>query len=302
MKKLLPGLLVISGLVWFSCSQKQAGFQNVTSLKTPVDQIVATDGNVDNFVEVADYETDLFSMGESSLTAYNSTTKSAMIGKNMFLNMFDRYLNFKLRYKNGVGPNITLTTTNGGFPKTITLDYGDSLALANGRVLSGMIIINLTGPDSVTGTTRSITYDKFSNGYSSISGTASKTRLKNSTQKVFSSTSILTITFPDSTTLNRTEDKTITWIAGANTQFNPADDVVQTTGSVQVTTRKGDEYSKTITTPLIKTGECRFITKGVIEFKTSAGKFATLDFGNGDCDNIATVTSSKGIKQITLGH
>ena len=129
MKKLLPALLVISGLVWFSC-QKQSGFQTAT-LKTPVDQIVATDGNVDNFVEAADYEADLISMGEGSLTAY-TPTKSALIGRNMFVNMFNRYLNFKLRYKNGVGPNITLTTTNGGFPKILTLDYGDSLALANG--------------------------------------------------------------------------------------------------------------------------------------------------------------------------
>jgi hypothetical protein len=216
--------------------------------------------------------------------------------------MFDHYLNFKLRYKNGVGPNIALTTTNGGYPKTLVLDYGDSLALANGRVLSGMITIVISGPDSVVGSTRSIAYDKFSNGYSSISGTTSKTRLRNSTQKVFSSASNMTITFADSTTMNRTEDKTVTWLAGADTQFNPADDVVQTTGSVQVTTRKGDVYSKTITTPLIKTGVCRFITKGVIEFKASTGKFATLDFGNGDCDNIATMTTANGTKQITLGN
>jgi hypothetical protein len=300
MKRLLPALLVISGLVWYSCSKQDAGFQNVT-LKTPVDQLVLKDGNVDNFVEAADYEADLFSMGETSLSAYS--TKSATIGMGgMFFNMFERYLNFRMRYRNGVGPNITLTTTNGKYPKTIVLDYGDSLALANGRVLSGMITITLSGPDTITGTTRSIIYDKFSNGYSTISGTATKTRLKNSTQKVFSTTSDMNITFADTTSMSRTEDKTMTWVSGADTQFNPADDMIDITGKVQVTDRKGNEYSKTITTALVKTGECRYITKGVVEFKTSAGKFATLDYGNGDCDNLATIATATGNKEITLGH
>jgi hypothetical protein len=300
MKKLLPGLLIITGIVYFSCSQKEAGFQNVT-LKAPVEQIVARDGNVDNFVEAADYEADLFSMGEGIMTPYY--TKSAMIGMgNMFPTMFERYLNFRMRYRNGIGPDITLTTTNGKFPKTIVLDYGDSLALANGRVLSGKITIYLSGPDSVAGNTRTVTYDKFSNGYATISGSSSKTRLRNSTQKVFSISSNLTITFPDSTSMNRTEEKNITWVSGADTRFNPADDVIQITGFIQVTDRQGNQYIKTITSALIKTGECRFITKGIIDFKTSAGKFASLDYGNGDCDNIATLTSASGIKEIKLNH
>jgi len=300
MKKLLALLLIISGIAIFSCSKNDAGFQNVT-LKTPVDQLVLKDENVDNFVEAADYEADLFSMGEGALSSY--ATKSATIGmNNMFHNMFDHYIHFRMRYRNGVGPNITLTTTNGGFPKTIILDYGDSLALANGRVLSGMITIYLSGPDTITGTTRTITYDKFSNGYSTITGTASKTRLKNSTQRVFSVSSDMTITFPDTTSMSRSEEKTMTWVAGANTRFDPSDDVINITGTFQVTDRKGNEYSKNITKTLVKTGECRYMTEGVIEFNTSTGKFATLDFGNGDCDNIATLTTASGNKEITLRH
>jgi len=300
MKKLLPLFLIVSGIAIFSCSKKEAGFQNVT-LKTPVDQLVLKDGNVDNFVEAADYEADLFSMGEGALSA--NYVKSATIGmNNRFITIFEHYLNFRTRYRNGGGPDITLTTTNGKFPKTIVLDYGDSTALANGRVLSGKITIYLTGPDSINGNTRTVTYDKFSNGYSTISGTSSKTRLRNSSQKEFSLSSNLTISFPDTTSMNRTEEKNITWISGANTPFNPADDVIEITGFIQVTDRKGNEYIKTITTALVKTGECRFITKGVVEFKTSAGKFATLDYGNGDCDNIATITTANGSKDITLGH
>jgi hypothetical protein len=300
MNKLLPVFLIVSGLAFFSCSKSESGFQNAT-LKTPVDQLVLKDGIADNFVEAADYEADLFSMGEGILSA--NYTKSAAIGmNNRFHDMFLHYLNFRMHYKNGDGPDITLTTTKGKFPKTITLDYGDSLALANGLVLSGMITIYLSGPDTVTGNTRTITYDKFSNGYATISGTSSKTRLKNSTQKVFTISGNLTITFGDSTSMNRTEEKNITWVSGAGTPFNPADDVIEITGMIQVTDRKGNEYLKNITTALVKTGECRYITQGIIEFKTSAGKFATLDYGNGDCDNIATLTTSNDTREITLGH
>lgn len=301
MKNLLPGLLIISGLVWFSCSQKQAGLQDVT-LKSPVGDVVALEGNIDNFVEAGDYEADLYSLSEASLTSYSTGLKSATIGANMFQNMFQNLANFKLRYKDGISPNVTLTTTNGGFPKTLVIDYGIGLTLANGRVLSGTITVNISGPSTTTGSTRTITYANFSNGNTSLSGVSTKTRLKDATNRVFSNSTNLTITLPDLTTMTRVESKTMTWLAGADTELNPADDVIQITGSVQITTRKGDEYSKTITTPLIKTGECKFITKGVVEFKVSTGKFATLDYGNGDCDDQATMTSAKGTKVITLGH
>ncbi len=299
MKNLIHVLLIVTGLAMFSCSKSDSGFQNVT-LKTPVDQLVQKDGNVDNFVEAADYEADLFAMGEGELSTYS--TKSATIGmNNMFRNMFEHHLKFRMRYRNGYGPDIDLTTMNGGFPKTIVLNYGDSTALANGRILSGMITIYLSGPDSVSGNTRTVTYENFSNGYSTISGTSTKTCLRNSIQRQFSLSSNLTITFADSTSMNRTAEKNITWVAGAETQFDPSDDVIEITGLIQVTDRKGNEYLKTITSPLVKTGECRFITKGTIEFKTSTGKFATLDFGNGDCDNVATVTTADGSKEIILG-
>jgi hypothetical protein len=300
MNKIFLLFLIVTGLTMFSCSKSESGFQTAV-LKTPVDQLVARDGNVDNFVEAADYEADLFSMGEAILSA--NYTKSAAIGmNNRFHDMFLHYLNFRMRYRNGNGPDITLKTTNGKFPKTIILDYGDSTALANGLVLSGMITIYLSGPDTVTGNTRTITYDNFSNGYAALSGTSSKTRLRNSAQKVFTISSNLTITFSDSTSMNRTGEKNITWVSGAGTPFNPADDIMEITGMIQVTDRKGNDYLENITTSLVKTGECRYITQGIIEFKTSAGKFATLDYGNGECDNIAALTTSNGTKEITLGH
>jgi len=303
MKKLLFGLFIVMFSLAFYACNKTSGGLGADGLKTNANELVATDSKVDNIVETTSDESDLFSLGNSSVTSYSSGLKSGVItiSGSVFKNMFDHFPNFKLRYMGGICPDLTITTTNGGFPKTMTIDYGTGLEMANGHVLKGKIIIVLSADPFVSGGTRTVTFDSFSNDSISISGTCIKTRTKD-TQPIFTENCDLTITLADGTTIHRLEQKVRTWIAGSETQFNPADDVVEITGSVTVTDSKGNGYSKTITTPLVKTGVCKFITKGVIEYKNNNGKFATIDYGNGDCDNVATRTTQTGTTQITLGR
>jgi len=304
MKKLLFGLLIaFSGLVFYACNKEKSGFNGTDSLKTNANELVATDSKVDNIVETTSDESDLFSLGSSSAASYSVGLKSGDIsmGGGLFKNMFDHFPNFKLRYLGGICPDLAITTTNGGFPKTMTIDYGTGIEMANGHLLKGKIIIVLSADPFVSGGTRTVTFDGFSNDSISISGTVIKTRTKDA-QPIFTENSDLTVTLADGTTIHRVEKKVRTWIAGSDTQFNPADDVVEITGSVTVSDSKGNGYSKTITTPLVKTGVCKFITKGVIEYKNNNGKFATVDFGNGDCDNMATRTTQNGSAQIILGR
>jgi hypothetical protein len=298
MKKLLFGILVVaSGLVFFSCTQK-SGFLGSDTLKTS--ELVAADSQIDNLVETASYESDVFSLGNSSITTYTDGLKSAVIGRGIFNNMFNLFPNFKLRYLRGICPDLTIVTTNGGFPKTMTVDYGTGLELANGHILKGKIIIVLSAAPLISGSTRTVTFENFCADLVCISGTSVKTRTKDAQPK-FSETCNFTITLANGTIINRTGENVRSWIAGSDTEFNPADDVVEVTGEVVVSDSKGNEYSKTITTPLLKTGVCKFITKGVIEYKNSTGKFASVDFGNGDCDNKAIRTTQKGTTEITLG-
>lgn len=54
---------------------------------------------------------------------------------------------------------------------------------------------------------------------------------------------------------------------------------------------KGDgKYEKVITKPLVKKADCKYIVEGTIEFHLDGEVVAIVDFGNGDCDNIATKT------------
>lgn len=306
MKKLLFGVLIITvGFGFYACNEK-SGFLGADSLKTNVNDLVALDSKIDNVVETSSYESDVFSLGAGSVTTFSGGLKSAEIGGGypgggMFRGMFEQFPKFKLRYRGGICPDLSVTSTNGGYPRTMTIDYGDSLALENGHVLSGKIIIVLSAAPFVSGSTRQITYENFCTDSVCLSGTSVKTRT-NDAQRKFTENCDLTVTLADGSTIHRVEEHVRTWVAGFETEFNPTDDVIELTGKVVVSTSTGNEYSKIITTPLVKTGECKFITKGIIEFKNSEGKFATLDYGTGDCDNKATRTTADGTKEIGLGR
>jgi len=299
MKKLIFGMLIaVSGLVFYACNKENTEFIGADSLKTNANELVASDSQIDNVIETASYESDIFSLSNSS---YSVGLKSGEIGAVNFRFLFDPYPNFKLRYLRGVCPDLTIATTNGGFPKTMTVDYGAGIELANGHILKGKIIVVLSAAPFVSGSTRTITFESFCVDSVCVSGTGVKMRT-NDTKRIFSEKSNLVVTMANGTIVTRVEEHQRTWLAGSDTDFNPADDVIEVTGKVVVSDSKGNEYSKNITTALLKTGQCKFITKGVIEYKNSAGRFATIDFGNGDCDNKATRTTLKGTSEITLGR
>ncbi len=305
MKKLLFGVLIgVAGLGFYACNKNNN--LGADTLKASAKELVATDAKVDNVVETSSYESDIFSLGSGSITTYSAGLKSAelvgdMMGGDRFRNMFEHFPNFKMHYMNGIIPNLTVTTTNGDYPKTMVIDYGDSLVLNNGHVLKGKITIVISAAPFVSGSTRTITYDSFCNDSTCISGTSVKTRTKDPQVK-FSENTDLTVTLANGTTIHRVEEHVRTWVSGSDTEFNPADDVIELTGQVIVSDSKGNSYSKIITTPLVKTGDCKFITKGVIEYKNSTGKFATIDYGDGTCDNKATRTTQDGTSEITLGR
>jgi len=61
------------------------------------------------------------------------------------------------------------------------------------------------------------------------------------------------------------------------------------------------KYRKIITEPLIRLDNCDFIVSGVIEFYQNEAWVATIDYGEGTCDNIAIKYWDGGRKEIILG-
>jgi hypothetical protein len=67
------------------------------------------------------------------------------------------------------------------------------------------------------------------------------------------------------------------------------DDEYTITGNGSGINRKGNAYTLTIQNPLIVKMACKYITQGIIEFVNSK-KTLEIDYGNGSCDDDATIT------------
>jgi len=66
-------------------------------------------------------------------------------------------------------------------------------------------------------------------------------------------------------------------------------------------TLKGDgKFEKVITKPLVKLEDCKFIVEGIIEFYKDDELVFIIDFGEGECDDIATKTVDGITTEITL--
>jgi len=98
------------------------------------------------------------------------------------------------------------------------------------------------------------------------------------------------LTFTDSTTITREVAKVRTWIR-AN---NPINDTVSVTGAAGGSRRDGAEYNVEILEPMVYRRGCRsgrvFIPVSGVKQITAGENVAIVDYGDGECDNIVTIT------------
>jgi len=64
--------------------------------------------------------------------------------------------------------------------------------------------------------------------------------------------------------------------------------------------KKSSRYKRNIIKPLVKIDGCDYIVEGKIEYIKDGAVVATVDFGDGECDNIATKTVDGVDKEIKL--
>lgn len=64
--------------------------------------------------------------------------------------------------------------------------------------------------------------------------------------------------------------------------------------------KKAGKYDKIILEPLIKTEDCQYIVSGIIQFVSGDKILATIDFGEGECDEWATKTWEGGSKVFSM--
>jgi len=196
------------------------------------------------------------------------------------------------------------------FPVRITIDYGPE----NHKILvrrtkeawvRGKIIIEKTGPHYVPNTQRTVTFEDYYFNDNHVEGDKLYENLgKNDAGNfVFAWTVEIKVTTPDGKWVSKIENKQREKIAGADTK-RIWDDEFLVTGSSSGSRSNGFTYNRTILdeNPLLRKRVCRFEVKGTVSIVNSKRTY-TLDYGDGECDALATITDSEGnTKEIVLGR
>ncbi|MDP9230811.1 MAG: hypothetical protein M3O67_09100, partial [Bacteroidota bacterium] len=102
--------------------------------------------------------------------------------------------------------------------------------------------------------------------------------------------------------------KTITQIDGLVSSLFPLDDIFKIEGSAYGKVKRENvivAWRNEIIEPLIKRFNCRWIVKGKVRIarenlSTSSQWAGILDFGNGNCDDRATITINSVVHEISL--
>jgi len=98
-------------------------------------------------------------------------------------------------------------------------------------------------------------------------------------------------------------EKTISQVEGLGTPLLPLDDIFTIDGSANGAVKRGDKFfqwSTIIQAPLVKKFSCRWLVKGVVILRKSNAPVAELNYGDGTCDNKATITVNGQVREITL--
>jgi hypothetical protein len=191
------------------------------------------------------------------------------------------------------------------WPKVITIDYGDGCEGFFGRTRSGKIKITITARYRVEGSTKTVELINYTINGLKVKGTKVISNDGRNESGNLTFTVQLTdgkvMTEDDEVIITREFTRTREWATGERT-FNRWDDVYFITGSSSGINIKGKSYTRTITNPLVKAASCVFIQSGTVVREVEGRPTSTLDYGDGKCDNEASLTIGDKTKTILLKH
>ncbi|MEC4003102.1 hypothetical protein OX283_000400 [Flavobacterium sp. SUN052] len=206
----------------------------------------------------------------------------------------------------GTAPTVGQTVTK-------TVDFGTTgCPMPNGNILKGQIIISFVYQPTATSHTINYQFVNFYHNAIKFDGNKTFTRTMSvataasPSHPIVVMTMDLTATFPDGRVFNRVGTRTREIVEGYGTPAILIDNIYHVTGSWTTTFPNTTVQTSTITTPLVVKMSCINVNKpllvqGVITFVRN-GNTATLDYGNGDCDNLAVFTINGNSYTIVIGN
>ncbi len=189
----------------------------------------------------------------------------------------------------------TVTVSSGAFPKTIVIDFGTTGCTStnpNGTTVTrkGKIFVNLTDSLRKAGSVATMNFDNYTVGIYKKEGTITWTNTSTATTRSWNKNCVngkITNTITGAYWLH-SGMQDIVQTAGVGTS-TLLDDVYSITGGRTVTNSSNVTRVGTILTALQKKTACDNIDKGTYKIQ-GPNHYAIIDFGDGTCDNIATIS------------
>jgi len=182
------------------------------------------------------------------------------------------------------------TTTISGNTWTRIIDFGTSdCSLANGNKVRGKII--LTFSDDFPAAVRTVRYrlENFYHNSRFVQGNDSLGKTFVNGHPTAALNLSMTVTTPTGFVLQRMGRRLREFTSGYNT-LAWSDDQFSVTGSWSTSFPNRTVHFSTVNSPLIIKSDCEHILGGTIKFtRDNASAAGLLDYGNGTCDNQATL-------------
>lgn len=197
-------------------------------------------------------------------------------------------------------PVITINTEVS--PEVLTIDFGTACTGEDGKVRSGKIIVTSASFNTFP-SVRTKTFENFYVDGKKVEGEVIKTISKDQENNIRTAeiNEDVTITFADNEgTAKRTANVTRQYERGE--RLIRLDNQVVSWGTIEFTRVNGVKITKTVSqdNPLIFRNACHHIVSGLVSVAVSNGRNGTIDYGTGNCDNLATITIDGQSKEVRI--
>ncbi len=201
----------------------------------------------------------------------------------------------------------TVTVDSSAAPaRTITVNFGTTNCYCNdGRYRRGVLNFSFTGKYRDSLTIITVTPQNYFVNDNQVTGTKTikNLGLNASSHLVYEiNANIQILKASNGGTVSWQSIRQREWMAGEST-LTWSDDMYSITGNATGVTSNGNSFTSTITTPLIRNmaAGCRkHFVSGVMEHTPNGKATRYIDYGNGTCDDQATVTINGISYTITL--
>ncbi len=208
-------------------------------------------------------------------------------------------------------PVISVITDGNRWPMTIVVDYGEGCDVSRNedreRIRKGKILINISAPMWQEGSYREVSFEDFYINEHKVEGRKTVTNEGEWSEGEYQGLRYFSVmleggkvTTPEGQEISREVNHTRTFAEGFDTRWDTRDDVWYIDGVATGVNRNGVEYNREIINPLWKEIGCRFITHGTILIQAGERPDVTLDYGDGTCDPLATISSNGQSKEVRL--